>query len=402
VQTLYRLQGGKFTAYQPINLYRKFTADQIFSGRAMMPEGTVLITQADGTVEAIVGMDEAGEGVQHFEGILSPGFINCHCHLELSHMKGIIPVGTGMVDFLLAVVQQRKVDDELILEAIDRAEKEMIANGIVAVGDICNTRFTIAQKSKNNLYYQNFIESSGYAPQIADSRFEQSKTLFDEFSSIGLKSSIVPHATYSLSRELLKKINHFEKNNILTIHNQESQAEEDWIREKKGDMARLYRQLNIDTDFFQPQAVSSLQYFLNQYAEYLPLILVHNLFTNEADVQYANQLFSQHNSQLYYCLCPNANEYINEKLPDVELFIKNQCKIVLGTDSLASNKQLSIHEEINTLQKKYPFIQLEQFLQCATINGAEALGISDIYGSFEKGKRPGVVVWDGEEVRRVG
>lgn len=401
MQTLYRLQGGKFTAYQSINLYRKFTADQIFSGHTMMPEDSVLITQADGTVEAIVDKDEAGEGVQYFEGLLSPGFINCHCHLELSHMKGVIPEGTGMVDFLLAVVQQRKINDETILEAIEKAEKEMMANGIVAVGDICNTPHTLSQKSKNNIYYHNFIEASGYAPQMADSRFEQSKKLYEAFASISLKSSIVPHATYSLSPELLKKINDFEKNKLLTIHNQESKAEEDWIREKKGDMSRLYRQLNINTDFFQPQAVSSLQYFLSQYAEYRPLILVHNLFSREADVQYANQLFSRHNSELYYCLCPNANQYINEQLPDVDLFINNQCKIVFGTDSLASNKQLGIHEEIKTLQKKYPDIKQEQFLRWATLNGAEALGISDVYGSFEKGKRPVVVLWDKEGVRRV-
>ncbi|MBU3713519.1 MAG: amidohydrolase family protein [Ferruginibacter sp.] len=381
-------------------MYRKFTAEKIFSGRAMMPEGSVLIVRADGTVEAIVDRDEAGEGGQYFEGILSPGLVNCHCHLELSHMKGIIPEGAGMVDFLLSVVQQRNISEQIILESIEKAEAEMLANGIVAVGDICNTDFTIRQKSKKNLYYYNFIEVSGYAPSVAGSRFEKARGLYDKFVSIGSDASIVPHATYSLSGDLLKKINQFQQNNVLTIHNQESDIEDEWIREKKGDLTRLYHQLSIATDFFQPQGISSLHYFLNPISEFRPLILVHNLFSTDADVQYANQLFSQHNSQLYYCLCPNANMYINKKLPDVDLFINNQCKIVLGTDSLSSNKQLSIHEEIKTLQNAYPHIRLEQFLQWATINGAEALGISDTFGSFEKGKKPGIVLWD-EDVLNV-
>ena len=368
----------------------------------MLPEDSVLITRADGTVEAIVDADEAGEGIQHFEGILSPGFINCHCHLELSHMKGVIPERTGMVDFLLSVVQQRKVNDEIILEAIEQAEKEMLANGIVAVGDICNTHFTIPQKSKNNLYYHNFIESSGYAPQIADSRFEQSLALYHEFASINSNCSIVPHATYSLSDQLLKKIVQFQQNNILTIHNEESQVEKDWIREKKGDMARLYRQLNIDVDFFQPSGNSSLRYLLNHYTGNQSLILVHNVLSSEEDILHANEVFDKSNSSLFYCICPNANMYINNMLPDIELFIKNKCKLVIGTDSLASNNKLNISEEINTLKRKYPFIRQEQFLQWATINGAEALGISDVYGSFEKGKKPGVVLWEKEVARRVG
>jgi cytosine/adenosine deaminase-related metal-dependent hydrolase len=204
-----------------------------------------------------------------------------------------------------------------------------------------------------------------------------------------------------LSDQLLKKIFQFKQNRILTIHNQESQAEEDWIREKKGDMARLYRQLNTDVDFFKPSGNSSLRYLLNHYAGHQPLILVHNVLSSEEDIQHANEVFDKSDSSLFYCICPNANMYINKMVPDMELFMKNKCKLVVGTDSLASNNKLNIFEEINTLQRKYPSIQQEQLLQWATINGAEALGISDVYGSFEKGKKPGIVLWHKEEVRRV-
>ena len=101
---------------------------------------------------------------------------------------------------------------------------------------------------------------------------------------------------------------------------------------------------------------------------------------------------------MYFCLCPNANVYISNKLPDINLFVRNQCNIVLGTDSLASNDQLSILEEINTLQKAYPDLSLSEMLKWATSNGAKALKIDDKYGSFEKGKTPGVVLIQNESV----
>jgi cytosine/adenosine deaminase-related metal-dependent hydrolase len=64
--------------------------------------------------------------------------------------------------------------------------------------------------------------------------------------------------------------------------------------------------------------------------------------------------------------------------------------ICIGTDSLASNHTLSVAEEIGVIQKHFPHIPLEKLLQFGTINGAKALKIEDVFGSFEKGKKPGV------------
>ena len=123
------------------------------------------------------------------------------------------------------------------------------------------------------------------------------------------------------------------------------------------------------------------------------MIILRNLFDK---YQQLGLVFES--SNLYFCLCPNANVYISNKLPDINLFVRNQCNIVLGTDSLASNDQLSILEEINTLQKAYPDLSLSEMLKWATSNGAKALKIDDKYGSFEKGKTPGVVLIQNESV----
>src|SRR5215471_21244142 len=125
---------------------KKFRADQLFDGYDLLDDQHVLIATDEGMIEDIVAIGEAGDDVQQFNGILTPGFINCHCHLELSHMKGQIDSRTGLADFVFKVVTQRHVPEQTILSAIEEAENEMLMNGIVAVGDICNNALTISQK----------------------------------------------------------------------------------------------------------------------------------------------------------------------------------------------------------------------------------------------------------------
>ncbi|MEP7237885.1 MAG: amidohydrolase family protein, partial [Ferruginibacter sp.] len=97
------------------------------------------------------------------------------------------------------------------------------------------------------------------------------------------------------------------------------------------------------------------------------------------------------------CLCPNANLYISNILPDVKMLMQHTDNIVLGTDSLASNDQLSILEEIKTLQNNFEALNLETLLKWATSNGAQALQMHDRLGSFEKGKQPGLILIDAVE-----
>ena len=379
-------------------MYRKLTAPQIFNGYEILPAGNVLILDHKGTIIDIVNKMDAGDDIEWQEGILSPGFINAHCHLELSHLKGIIPKHTGLVDFVLQIVEGRKSSESAIFEAIENAEAEMKKNGIVAVGDICNTNHTITQKTKNNLYYHNFLEASGFPKNAATPRFSIIENLYHQFAEKLEHHSIVPHAPYSVSTDLLEKITHFHGNEIITMHNQETEEENEWFKNKSGGFLKLYNHLNIDTSSFDSRGESSLRHFLPYFKTGNPLILVHNLFTNEEDIAAAKIIFNQECSNLYFCLCPNANVYISNKLPDINLFVRNQCNIVLGTDSLASNDQLSILEEINTLQKAYPDLSLSEMLKWATSNGAKALKIDDKYGSFEKGKTPGVVLIQNESV----
>src|SRR4051794_13617440 len=108
--------------------FHKFKADYLFTGNEVLPANFVLISDQHGTIQEIAELDDPGDDVQTFRGVLSPGFINCHCHLELSHMRGLIPEKTGLVDFVFSVVTQRHFPEEEILEAIEKAENEMVQN----------------------------------------------------------------------------------------------------------------------------------------------------------------------------------------------------------------------------------------------------------------------------------
>ena len=88
------------------------------------------------------------EKLEVYQGVLCPGFINAHCHLELSYFHNKIKKDIGLVNFIDHIKENKIFSTETIYSAIELAEEEMIKNGIVGVGDISNTNHTIYQKKK--------------------------------------------------------------------------------------------------------------------------------------------------------------------------------------------------------------------------------------------------------------
>jgi len=371
--------------------YRKLKADYLFTGEKLLNNEHVLITNFNGEIINIIEAKDAGEEIETFEGILSPGFINAHCHLELSHLKNIIQEKTGLVDFVFKVVTQRHFAEEEILYAIEKGEEEMLENGIIAVGDICNNNLTVSQKIKKNLHYYNFIETSGWLPEIASVRVERAKNIFNDFENHGLKSSIVPHAPYSVSENLWNEMISFFSGETISIHNQETAQEDLFFLEGKGDFTKMFELMKIDNSFYKSKKMRSVESYFKNLASAKSVILVHNTFTKQHDLDFINE-YKNKEQLVSFCLCPNANLYIENALPPVDLFLKNDCQIILGTDSLASNHQLNILEEIKTIVKSFSEIKTETLLKWATINGAKALQMENELGSFEKGKKPGIIL----------
>jgi cytosine/adenosine deaminase-related metal-dependent hydrolase len=209
------------------------------------------------------------------------------------------------------------------------------------------------------------------------------------------QTSLSPHAPYSVSDELWQLMSPYFENQTVTIHNQETDFEDTLFKKNEGDFTRMYGMMNMDTSFFKPTGKSSLQSYFHKLNKAKQVLLVHNTFTKEADIAYASLESGVRSLELFYCLCPNANQYIERAVPPVDLFRQNNCRLVIGTDSLASNWHLSILDELKSITKHFPSVPLIELLQWATRNGAKALQMDDWLGSFEKGKNPGVVLLSG-------
>ena len=312
--------------------------------------------------------------LEKFEGLLCPGFVNAHCHLELSHLLGKAEKGKGFLDFVAAIQSRNKFNEEVIQNAIIKAEEQMIKNGIVAVGDISNTTDTLSQKQTGNLLYYNFIETFQINEKKIKETLTSAKIIRDKFRNSGMKATIVPHAPYSVPPKLTEKIsNSFDnKDDLLTIHMQETKEENQLFVKKEGKLFEWLENINASSEIWKDRdnSIDVLKELGRK-----KILIVHNTFSKKEDI-----------TDNYYCTCPKANLYIEDSLPDYSIL--NPEKLCVGTDSLASNNSLSILEEILIIQKNSDF-DLNTLLKIACKNGAEALGFENL-GTFDKGKKPGV------------
>jgi aminodeoxyfutalosine deaminase len=373
-------------------MYKKLNATHFFYENQLRDSvDKVLIFNEKDEFIAFVDIKEAGDDIQYFEGILSPGFVNAHCHLELSHMKGMIPAHSGLQEFVKQIVALRQVAPEAIQEAIINAEAEMMANGIVAVGDISNTLDTLTQKAKHNLAYYSFVELYDLDPTRAADKIIAGLEIQKQFQENCVRASLVPHAPYSVTNELWNLLSAHFGIHTISLHNQETPDENDFFKTKTGSFLGMYERTKVNLYFFEATGLSALQSVLPIFKKAHHGILVHNSFTSAEDIQAVHAAMDN----VFWCLCPNANQYIEHTMPPIELLRSEKAKVVIGTDSYASNWSLNILDELKIIQQHHPQIPLEEMLGWATLNGAQALQMDKHLGSFEKGKKPGVVLIKG-------
>jgi cytosine/adenosine deaminase-related metal-dependent hydrolase len=357
----------------------------------------VLIDDA-GTILDLAARDQfdAAELEIH-QGVLVPGFINTHCHLELSHMKGKIPTGSGLLGFIGNVVKNRNADAEIILDAINTAEQEMLVNGIVAVGDISNTTDSFAQKIKGNLFYYTFVEFFDlFQDSNAQATYDQYSGVYDTLpDSARLKKSKVPHAPYSVSRTLFELLRTDSPDHTISVHNQETPPENELFETKTGGFIDFYNSFHLSTKNIPLLKKPSIHYALEYLSPENRTLFVHNTLSGPDDIAAAHNKLGLENC--FWATCPNANLYIENRLPDYRIFTEAKAQVTIGTDSLTSNWQLNILEEMKVILKHHPDLGLETVLQWATINGARALGWGNQLGSLEKGKTPGLVLIENME-----
>jgi len=368
---------------------RYLSADYIFPASSEPVKDGIVVIDQSGAIIDLLDSSRSAEisgTIERFQGFIVPGFVNSHCHLELSHLHGKIPEGTGLVSFISEVISQRAADEDQVLAAMKTYDQLMFENGIVAIGDISNNHLSKSVKLKSQIYYHTFIELLGFDPSRAESVFQKALELKAGFSP--LTASVAPHAPYSVSVELFSILKNYSEDhdNLFSMHNQESEPENELFLNKSGSFIDFYKRLNIDLNFFEAPSQTSLQALLPLMPVNQKILLVHNTFTNAEDIVAA----SHSKKDINWCFCPNANLYIEQRLPDVELFINSGFNITVGTDSLASNDQLCILSELKTIKEHYSALPSSEIIRWATLNGAQFLGIENKFGSIEKGKTPGL------------
>lgn len=368
---------------------KRFAAQYIITNTGPLLKRSVVTTDDDGTIISI----ENNEGdlnekhsTEFYNGILIPGFVNCHCHLELSHMKGSMPKGSGLGSFIEHVRNLRDDKNRLSASA-SSADNFMFKEGIVLCADICNTADTFKLKNESGIIYINLLEVFGLDPVKAGRRINEMISLSETAKSMGLSFSLVPHSAYSMSTTLLRLLkSKNSENKVTSIHFMETEGEVTFLNQNRGPLMLSYTRSGLIPPVLET-AKNHADVILDQITSSGNLILVHNTFADQDTVRAIRK-----RKNLFWCICPNSNIYIENTIPPLNMLINEGCEIVIGTDSLASNASLSILEELKTIQFNFPLITLENLILWATANGAKALDEETRFGKIEPGKKPGLLV----------
>ena len=301
-------------------------------------------------------------------------------------MKDSVPKGSGLGNFIEHVRNSRDNKRSSSDSAIS-ADNLMYKEGIVLCADICNTTDTFAIKKESRISYISLLEVFGIDPDKAGKRINELNTLAETAKSMDISFSLVPHSAYSMSLTLLRLLkSKSASNKVTSIHFMETKGEETFLRNNTGPLMLSYSRSGLIPPRLET-AKNHADVILNEITRSGNLILVHNTFADQDTIRTISQ-----RKHLFWCICPNSNVYIENKLPPVNLLMDEGCEIVVGTDSLASNKSLSILEELKTIQVNFPLIPLEKLILWATMNGAKALGEENRFGTIEPGKKPGLLI----------
>lgn len=345
----------------------------------------------DGTIIR-TGICAEGEPVEDVAVV--PGFVNAHCHLELSHLHGKFRKGTGMAGFIDQINALRDwASDDVKTELVRKWMDKLWKDGVSAVADISNDASSFPVKKESPVYTRTFLEVFGTEPEDCEGVMTSVMELQAVADEYGIDAAPTPHSCYTMSPELLSASSAAGlESGFLSYHSQESQEEEDLLISGTGAMAENRRRAGMSTPPVTGE--SSLKYFIGRLAAAKPapydghVLLVHNVTLAQEDIDAAGKVMNN----VYWAICPLSNIFIHNALPPVRLMRENGLRICLGTDSLSSNDDLDMMAEMACLHRNFPEVPMTELFTWASLNGARFLGKEDVLGSIESGKRPGLVV----------
>lgn len=372
---------------------KRVTASYVYTLDAAEPirNGFVEYDDKDGTI-LNVGRCDSGEEVASCA--IVPGFVNSHCHVELSHLHGKFVKGTGMAGFIDQINALRdwagnEVKTRLVEEWMDKMWKD----GVSAMADISNDESSFPVKKVHKMYTRTFLEVFGSEPEMCQGVMSDVSGLQKLADEAGIDAAPTPHSCYTMSPQLLSaSADAGLSRGFISYHSQESQEEEDLISSGTGAMYENRKRSGMSTPPVTGE--SSLKYFIDRLSAVRKppfeerILLVHNVCLCQSDIDAALAVMNN----VYWAICPLSNLFIHSSLPPVELMRRNALDITLGTDSLSSNDDLSMIKEIICLHENFPQVPMNEIYTWACLNGARFLKKDDVLGSITPGKKPGIVV----------
>lgn len=365
-----------------VSQIRRIASNLLWTPRGLV-RNPLVETTTDGVILSVSQCDTPDRmaGVEFYAGVLAPGLVNTHCHLELSYLQGAIPEGGGFAAFARGMGEVReRFSEQERLAAAEAADERMWREGIQAVGDISNSEQSFAVKTHSRIVYRTFAEVFGLR---SDATASMQGLLTHP------ATSLTPHSLYSVQDAPFRALS-ARPEAPLSIHFMESPAEAE-LYQQRGELWEWYARTGLECDFLHYG--SPAERLVQSVPRERSVILVHNCCATQRDIDIIMGHFT---APVWWCLCPRSNRYISRLKPPVELLRRNGLRICLGTDSLASNHTLSLIDEM----RMFPEIPLQEVLGWA-VEGAHALGIAPELGEVRPGRHSGLVVLLGIDYERM-
>ncbi|MDF2697028.1 MAG: Adenosine deaminase [Labilithrix sp.] len=376
-----------------------FHADHILPGDAQpLSDGAIVVDANGAVVEVGPAADvlprHAGLPVERVRGVIFPGLVNAHTHIELSSMRGKVPGGHGFVSWVDRLITTRsEVMPEDDSEGIARGIDELVAAATMAVGDVTNSLAAVGALARRGIGGCVFHEVFGLDRAMVMRRIEGLRAEAEErvprWPGSDLAYAPAPHTLYTLHPDAARALldSAAQRGLRTTLHLAEHPGERRAVEHGDGPVPDwLERRLK-----HRPESPKQPLFDLAADVGALrpTVVLVHL-----ADAR-PDELERVAASGAPVVLCPRSNLYIEGRLPPLLAARAAGIEAALGTDSLASNTSLDVLAEARALADRFPNVPSWELVKMATWNGARALGRDDL-GRIARGAKPGIFAVEGE------
>src|SRR5438034_2545176 len=332
----------------------------------------------------------AGEAIDLGDQALLPGLINTHCHLDYTCLRGKIPPQKSFADWIRAInAEKAKLAPKDYLASINDGFVEAKGFGTTIVANLTAFPELISQIREpiHTWWFAELIDVR--APERANELVDLVRRRTDSLRRAikSLKSApnwgLAPHALFTASNNLYRCCEEVaqQKNILLTTHLAESREEMELFRDASGALYEFLKSIGRPMD--DCGSKTPLELFLAATAgRGLPNWIVAHL--NEL-VDGDFELLEKSKTQFHIVHSPRSHDYFGHSRFPFERLRALGFNICLGTDSLASNENLSLFAEMRAFQKKFPAVSSEEILQMVTVNPAMALHHESVLGKICRG-----------------